>query len=76
MSGTVLVRVRIDEKVKTEASEALARFGLTLSDIVRMTLTRVVKERAVPAGLKVPNAETQAAMRESRELMKRYRTRA
>lgn len=75
MASTAFVRARIDEKLKNEASEVLAEFGLTVSDIVRMTLTRVAKDHAVPLELKVPNAQTKAAMRESRALMKRHNAR-
>jgi DNA-damage-inducible protein J len=75
MTSTSFVRARIDEKVKDEASEVLAEFGLTVSDIVRMTLTRVAKDRAVPLELKIPNAQTQAAMRESRALRKKHNAR-
>jgi DNA-damage-inducible protein J len=69
--ATAVVRARIDAKLKYEANEVLAEFGLTVSDIVRMTLTRVAKDTAVPLEFKVPNADTQAAMRESRLLMKK-----
>jgi DNA-damage-inducible protein J len=75
MSSTAFVRARIDEKLKDEASEVLAEFGLTVSDIVRMTLTRVAKDGAVPLELKVPNAITRAAMLESRKLMKKHNAR-
>ncbi|HWE06744.1 MAG TPA: type II toxin-antitoxin system RelB/DinJ family antitoxin [Rhizomicrobium sp.] len=75
MASTAFVRARIDEKLKDEASEVLADFGLTVSDIVRMTLTRVARDRAVPLELKVPNAESRAAMRESRALMKKHNAR-
>lgn len=75
MAATAFVRARIDEKLKDEASEVLAEFGLTVSDIVRMTLTRVALDRAVPLELKVPNAETRAAMQESRALMKTHNAR-
>ena len=73
--ATTFVRARIDEKLRDEASEVLAEFGLTVSDIVRMTLTRVAKDQAVPLELKVPNEETRAAMRESRALMKKHNAR-
>ena len=53
----------------------LAEFGLTVPDIVRMTLTRVAKDLAVPLELKVPNAETRAAMEESRRLMRKRNAR-
>jgi DNA-damage-inducible protein J len=75
MTSTGFVRARIDEKLKNEASEVLAEFGLTVSDVIRMTLTRVAKDRAVPLELKIPNAETQAAIRESRALMKKHNAR-
>ncbi|HUB85609.1 MAG TPA: type II toxin-antitoxin system RelB/DinJ family antitoxin, partial [Rhizomicrobium sp.] len=39
MASTAFVRARIDEKLRDEASEVLAEFGLTVSDVVRMTLT-------------------------------------
>ena len=71
MTATAFVRARIDEKVRDEAAEVLAEFGLTISDIVRMTLTRVARDQAVPLELKVPNAATRAAMKEARALMKK-----
>jgi DNA-damage-inducible protein J len=75
MASTGFVRARIDEALKEEAAAVLAEFGLTVSDVVRMTLTRVAKDGAVPLELKVPNRETQAAMRESRRLMKKHNAR-
>ena len=75
MASTAFVRARIDPRLRDEASEVLAEFGLTVSDVVRMTLTRVAKDHAVPLELKVPNAETKAAMRESRLLMKKHNAR-
>jgi DNA-damage-inducible protein J len=75
MASTAFVRARIDEKLKEEASDVLAEFGLTVSDVVRMTLTRVARDGAVPLELKVPNAETRAAMQESRRLMKKHNAR-
>jgi DNA-damage-inducible protein J len=75
MASTAFVRARIDETLKDEAAEVLADFGLTISDIVRMTLTRVAKDHAVPLELKMPNEKTRAAMRESRRLMKKHNSR-
>ena len=75
MPSTAFVRARIDEKLKDQASDVLAEFGLTVSDVVRMTLTRVARDGAVPLELKVPNAKTRAAMQESRRLMKKHNAR-
>lgn len=69
MAATAVVRARITEDVKEEASVVAAQMGLTLSDIVRLTLTRVAKDHALPFDVKVPNATTRAAMEESRKLM-------
>ena len=70
MAASAFVRARIDERLKDEAAAVLAEMGLTVSDVVRMTLTRVAKDKALPFELKVPNAETRAAMEEARAMMK------
>ena len=44
--------------------------GLSVSDAVRILLKRVVNDQAFPLELKVPNAQTRAAMEEAREMMK------
>lgn len=69
MATTAFVRARIDEDVKDEAEAVLNYFGLTVSDAIRITLTRVARDKALPLELKIPNAETQAAMAESRAMM-------
>lgn len=48
---TSMLHVRIDDQLKAEAAEALAGVGLTLSDAVRILLTRVVSEGGLPASL-------------------------
>ena len=75
MASNAFVRARIDERLKEEAAAVLAEMGLTVSDVVRMTLTRVAKDKALPFELKVPNAETRAAIKESRAMMKARRAR-
>jgi DNA-damage-inducible protein J len=59
-----VVRARVSEQVKEEASEVLAGMGLTVSDAVRILLTRVAKERALPFDLG-PNQETADSLRKS-----------
>lgn len=51
MTQTSMLHVRVDDKLKTDATETLARVGLTISDAVRILLTRVAKEGGLPAGL-------------------------
>ena len=46
-----MLHVRVDAQLKAEATQALAGVGLTLSEAVRILLTRIVSERGLPAGL-------------------------
>jgi DNA-damage-inducible protein J len=72
MIANSVVRARIDEKTKAEASVVLASIGLTVSDAVRLMLKRVVAEKALPFDPLIPNAETIEAIMEARrgELIK------
>ncbi|WP_339774723.1 type II toxin-antitoxin system RelB/DinJ family antitoxin [uncultured Thalassospira sp.] len=51
MAQTSMLHVRVDDELKADAAEKLASFGLTVSDAVRILLTRVIKEGGLPAGL-------------------------
>ena len=70
MVATTMLHVRVDEVTKTQASEALAAMGLSVSDAVRILLKRVVNDQAFPLELKVPNAHTRAAMEDARAMRK------
>lgn len=48
---TTMLHVRVDEQLKSKAADTLAGVGLTLSDAVRILLTRVAAEGGLPAGL-------------------------
>lgn len=67
MSANTVVRARIDEHIKNEATAVLASVGLTVSDAFRLMLTRVARERAMPFDLLIPNEKTIEAMREARK---------
>ena len=64
MSENAVVRARIDERIKAEASAVLGAMGLTASDAFRMMMTRIAAEKALPFSPLVPNAEAIAAMEE------------
>lgn len=48
---TSMLHVRVAAKLKAQATDALSGVGLTLSDAVRILLTRVAAEGGLPAGL-------------------------
>jgi DNA-damage-inducible protein J len=66
MGANALVQTRINRAVKAQASAVLATMGLTVSDAVRLLLTRVAHDKALPFEPLRPNAETIAAMEEAR----------
>lgn len=66
MPANALVQTRINGAVKEEASAVLATMGLTVSDAVRLLLTRVAHDKALPFEVLRPNAVTIAAMEEAR----------
>lgn len=51
MAHTSMLHVRVDDELKNDATEKLASFGLTISDAVRILLTRITKEGGLPVGL-------------------------
>lgn len=59
---TSMVHIRVDEKVKAKAAKTLASMGLTVSDAVRLLLTRIAAEKALPFEVRVPNRKTAATM--------------
>ncbi|WP_417411506.1 type II toxin-antitoxin system RelB/DinJ family antitoxin [Hoeflea sp.] len=66
MAENAVVRARINEKIKEEASVVLEAMGLTVSDAFRMLLVRVAHDKALPFEPLVPNAETIAAIEAAR----------
>ncbi|MBE8598117.1 MULTISPECIES: type II toxin-antitoxin system RelB/DinJ family antitoxin [Xenorhabdus] len=65
MAANAFVRARIDETLKNEAAEVLASMGLTVSDLIRITLTKVAKEKALPFDMRIPNALTAKTIADS-----------
>lgn len=72
---TSMLHVRVDDETKAQATQTLAAMGMSVSDAVRLFLRRVVVDQAFPLELKVPNAETRAAMEASRAMMAARRAR-
>ena len=66
MAVNQLVQARIDGEIKEEAAAVLAAMGLTVSDAVRMLLTKIAREHALPFDPLVPNETTIAAIKDSR----------
>lgn len=74
MAANALVQTRVDSAVKDRAAAVLEAMGLTVSDAVRILLTRTANEGALPFELTVDNevydawfrAKVQAALDDTR----------
>ena len=67
MAPNQLVQARVDGAVKEEAAVVLAEIGLTVSDAVRLLLTKVAREKRLPFAPLIPNEATIGAMKEARK---------
>jgi DNA-damage-inducible protein J len=65
-NATAMIHVRVDQKLKAKAAKTLDAMGLSLSDAVRLLLTRIAVEQALPFDVRVPNPVTRAAMEDVR----------
>lgn len=67
MTTNAVVRTRIKQEIKDEASIVLEAMGLTLSDAVRILLIRIAKEKALPFEPLIPSEATIKAMKAARK---------
>lgn len=67
------IRSRIEPELKDEAQDVLSRVGLNISDAIRLFLRQVVVVKGLPFEIReTPNATTQAAILEARQVRARY----
>ena len=66
MLNDAIVRARVNEEIKEEATVVLSEIGLTLSDAFRMLVIRIAREKALPFEPLVPNAKTIEAIKAAR----------
>ena len=70
-----MLHVRIDDETKARGNAVLEAIGLSASDAVRLLYKRIAADQAFPLELKVPNAETRAAMAEGQAILRERRAR-
>lgn len=64
MATSRMVQARVPEEIQNVASQVIQASGLTVSDVVRVLMTRIAQDKAIPSVLFQPNAETIAAFAE------------
>jgi len=67
MSTDAIIQARISADDKEKAAAALKAMGLSMSEVIRVLMRRIAVEQRLPFEVRVPNAETIAAMEEARK---------
>jgi DNA-damage-inducible protein J len=63
-----IVKSRIDPKLKADAELVLRELGLSVSEVIRLTLRQIVARSGLPFDMKIPNDLTAAAIGEARAM--------
>lgn len=71
MAKTATINMRVSPEVKSDAESIFASLGMTLTEAINVFLHKSVMEGGLPFDVRQPryNAETEAAIRESRDIM-------
>ncbi|WP_336288567.1 MULTISPECIES: type II toxin-antitoxin system RelB/DinJ family antitoxin [unclassified Bartonella] len=61
MAASRIVQARVSEDIQRVASQVIQASGLSVSDVVRVLMTRIAQDKAIPSILFQPSVETKAA---------------
>ena len=64
MAVSRMVQARVPGDIQDIANQVIHASGLTVSDVVRVLMTRIAEDKIIPPALFQPNAETLAAFAE------------
>jgi DNA-damage-inducible protein J len=67
MSKTAVITARIEPELKDSVEQVFTQLGLSTTQAITLFLRQVELQQGLPFNLKVPNATTQAALREAQE---------
>jgi DNA-damage-inducible protein J len=59
-----VVKARIEPELKLESEAILARLGMNTTDAIRIFFAQIRLQQGLPFSVRIPNAETQAAINE------------
>jgi len=67
MRKTAVITARIEPGLKESVEQVFTQLGLSTTQAITLFLRQVELQQGLPFNLKVPNATTQAALREAQE---------
>ena len=65
MAKTEMIRARVEPELKSRAEEVFSQLGLSPTEAITLFYTQVTLHRGLPFAVRVPNAETIAALRQA-----------
>ena len=76
MTKTAMIRARMEPALKKDAEQVLADVGLSPTDAIRLFYRQIALHKGLPFEVRVPNAETRAAIDQarSRKKLKSFKT--
>ena len=66
MAKTEMIRARVEPELKSQAEEVFSGLGLSPTAAITLFYRQVTLHNGLPFAVKVPNAETIAALRQAR----------
>lgn len=72
MTQEARISSRIDANLKSKADAVLSQLGIKPSQAIAMFYSQIVSQGGIPFELKIPNAETMAALTEDTRQEKHY----
>jgi DNA-damage-inducible protein J len=69
MLKTAMIRARTEEHLKSEVEDIFEQLGMTSTEAINIFYRQVKLRRGLPFSVEIPNKETTAALRKSREGM-------
>ena len=70
MAKTSTIHVRIEPEIKEQVDNILTEIGISTTDAVNMFFRQVIRYQGIPLDLRIPNAETIAAIEEVEEMIR------
>ncbi len=67
MRKTEMINTRLEPKLKKSSEAIFARLGVSTSEAITMFLNQVVMHKGFPFPIRIPNAQTRAAIKEAKE---------
>ena len=64
MAVSRMIQARVPVEIQAAANAVIRASGLTVSDVVRVLMTRIAQDKMIPPALFQPNEETLAAFAE------------